>query len=535
MSVVRPSLPPSTVRRERLHTRLIAGPLALVVAGLGLLSPTVAHATATSADGESPAAALAAAAPIATTLGILKMDPVLTVGRHTWVHAYFRAASGSAPSSGEVEIAFADDVVDRFTLNATGSFSRLITVPSDIAPGEHVLTVRYLGTVRHAASSTDIPVTVQERGFVSQTPTRILDSRVAGTFCTDVRAAGNLPAEATGLMLNVTTAMPSGGGNVVVYPDTDPGRTPVPAGSTVNFEPGRDVANSAYVELPANGRLCYTTVGASSVRIILDATGYTTKTSGLMAVPSTRLLDTRPGGVGNMKGLYGGPDVDGPLPPRAPHVIWASTPRGMPSEGTMLVNATVTGAGADGHLRVFPENEWLDLTTSLVNYAPGVDKANTGLVRFGGGKLALYSDSTAPVHVIVDALAYALPGSAFTAQRSSRVLDTRNAALSDGPVEPRSVYSLDLTDKVPSIAKSVVLNVTAVRPTTTGHLRVFPDTAGDGTTTPPDASTINYIPGRDIPNQVVLGLPENKQVAFYSDTAGGSVDLVVDVVGYVLD
>lgn len=535
MSVVRPSLPPSTARRDRLLARQVAAPLALVVAGLGLLSPAAAHATTTAPD--TAPAAVAAAAPISTTLGFYEFfhDPVLTVGRYAWIHASLDAATGSTPTKGMVELAFGDEVVASFSLSEGGGFVKLFMVPATITPGEHALTVRYLGTTTWAASSTDIPVTVQERGFVSQAPTRILDSRVAGTFCTDVRAAGNLPAEATGLMLNVTTAMPSGGGNVVVYPDTDPGRTPVPAGSTVNFEPGRDVANSAYVELPANGRLCYTTVGASSVRIILDATGYTTKTSGLMAVPSTRLLDTRPGGVGDMKGLHGGPYVDGPLPPRAPHVIWANTPRDMPSEGTMLLNATVTGAGADGHLRVFPENEWLDLTTSLVNYAPGVDKANTGLVRFGGGKLGLYSDSTAPVHVIVDALAYALPGSPFVAERSSRVLDTRDAALSEGPVEPRSVYSLDLTGKVPSIAKSVVLNVTAVRPTSTGHLRVFPDTAGDGTTTPPDASTINYIPGRDIPNQVVLGLPENKQVAFYSDMAGGSVDLVVDVVGYVRD
>ena len=79
----------------------------------------------------------------------------------------------------------------------------------------------------------------------------------------------------------------------------------------------------------------------------------------------------------------------------------------------------------------------------------------------------------------------------------------------------------------------MVLNVTAVGPTSIGNLRVFP--AADGTSTEvPNASTINYVPGRDIPNMVVVALPANGEVGFYSDQpATGIVHLVVDVVGYV--
>ena len=51
----------------------------------------------------------------------------------------------------------------------------------------------------------------------------------------------------------------------------------------------------------------------------------------------------------------------------------------------------------------------------------------------------------------------------------------------------------------------------------------------------PHASTLNYVVGRAVPNQVVVPLPANGRVDFYSDMApGGTVDLAVDVTGYVM-
>ncbi|GEN81230.1 hypothetical protein [Actinotalea fermentans] len=58
--------------------------------------------------------------------------------------------------------------------------------------------------------------------------------------CATVTGAGGVAADATGVLVNVTTVRPGGPGHVVVYPDsTGTGATPAPAGSTVNFEPGR--------------------------------------------------------------------------------------------------------------------------------------------------------------------------------------------------------------------------------------------------------------------------------------------------------
>jgi len=81
----------------------------------------------------------------------------------------------------------------------------------------------------------------------------------------------------------------------------------------------------------------------------------------------------------------------------------------------------------------------------------------------------------------------------------------------------------------------VVLNVTAVSPTAFGNLRVYPDTNGLGTTAPPLASNLNYIPGRAIPNMVIVQIPADRKIDFYNNQGLSSsrTDLIVDVIGYI--
>jgi hypothetical protein len=90
------------------------------------------------------------------------------------------------------------------------------------------------------------------------------------------------------------------------------------------------------------------------------------------------------------------------------------------------------------------------------------------------------------------------------------------------------------TSVVPAGATAVVLNVTAVQPTNFGHIRVYPDTNGLGTTPPPVMSNLNFIPGRDIPNMVVVQLPDDRTINFYSvQGATGRTDMVANIIGYI--
>lgn len=369
----------------------------------------------------------------------------------------------------------------------------------------------------------------------TQSPTRVLDTwTIPGRVgCTRVAGMAGVPEGATGVLLNVATVRPNGPGYVVVYPDAaGTGATTPPAGSTVNFEPGADVANTAFVALPPNGRVCYSTQGAPLVRLVWDVAGYTLETSGIVTQAPQRLLDTRDAShVGQ---------VTGPVAPRRVYTIDVAGRTGVPADAAAVVlNVAVTGVSSVGHLRVFTGGTGVP-GTSVLNYAPGKDKANGTIVALGAdGTLSFWSDTAGTAQVILDVVGYVARDSAYAGVTPTRVLDTRPATQTGpiaGALAPRQVYSMALrgVGPVPAGATAVLLNVTAIGPTSNGNLRVYPDSDGTGRTPPPGASSINYIPGRDIPNQVVVALPSDGRINLYNDAVGsGTVHLAIDVVGYI--
>src|SRR5450756_497237 len=85
---------------------------------------------------------------------------------------------------------------------------------------------------------------------------------------------------------------------------------------------------------------------------------------------------------------------------------------------------------------------------------------------------------------------------------------------------------------VPEGATAAIVNVTMTGATTVGNLRVYP--AGEDL---PNASTVNFAPGREKANGTVVELSADGELAFYSDSpvsaATSPVQVVIDVVGYV--
>jgi hypothetical protein len=338
--------------------------------------------------------------------------------------------------------------------------------------------------------------------------------------CVSVAGANGIPANAPGVVANVTAVRPNGVGYAVVFPDTrGNGSTPMPATSTVNFEPGQDVASSTFVQLGPNGDLCYATRGASSTGLLIDVSGYMEAGSGVVVDSPQRLIDTRR------------PVDGGPVLPRTPRKVQVTGLLGVPADAeSAILNVTVTGVTSVGNLRVYPGGEVSD--TSVVNYVPGVDKANTTVVPLADdGSVTLYSDSDRPVQAVVDVLGYTEPGGSYVPVTPTRVLDSRE---DPEPFEGGFVYSIEVDEVAPANATALVLNVTAIHPDTVGNLRVYPGDPNQGD--PPNASSINYIPGRDIPNLVVVGLPAERFIDVFSDQPdGGTVDLAFDFVGYVTD
>ena len=409
------------------------------------------------------------------------------------------------------------------------------TVEATAPPGTGRVPVEV--TTALGASPDSLLAAYAYTGVVLGTPVRaVSDPAVApgAPRCVQLTGAHGVPDGAAGVVVNVTTVRPTGPGYVVVYPDVNgDGTTPLPPTSTVNFEPGRDVANAATVALPASGRICYATRGAASTGVLVDVAGHLEPTSGVVALPPRRVLDTRPG-----PGQVG--SVVGPLLPREVTSFDVLGQGGVPDDATaVLLNVTVTGPTAPGNLRVFPYGGMLP-DTSVVNFAPGVDKANATIVALERGRVSLYADTFAsreqsPVHVVVDVVGYLAPESLLVAVPPERVVDSRtDAGPVPAPLVPASPVPVRLAGVgfVPAYATAVVLNVTAVAPTANGNLRVYPDVDATGRTPPPGASVINYVPGRDTANQVVVALPSDGRVVLWSDS-WGSLEVVVDLVAFV--
>jgi hypothetical protein len=117
-----------------------------------------------------------------------------------------------------------------------------------------------------------------------------------------------------------------------------------------------------------------------------------------------------------------------------------------------------------------------------------------------------------------------------------RLFDTRSTtAMSQGETRAFQVQGLCL---VPTGAKAVSVNVTAVSPTGNGYLSLFPNT---GSTTPPLVSSLNFSStcGTATGNGAIVPLGDatvypNQDLYIYARVAAtpGTVHVVLDVTGY---
>ena len=112
----------------------------------------------------------------------------------------------------------------------------------------------------------------------------------------------------------------------------------------------------------------------------------------------------------------------------------------------------------------------------------------------------------------------------------SRLLDTRFALGAPGAwVAAGGSVDLQVTGRggvPPAGVTAVVLNVTAVDPTSVGYLTAWP--TGDAR---PLASNLNFIARKTVPNLVVAKLGAGGKVSLYNGSAG-PIHLVADVAGW---
>ena len=120
----------------------------------------------------------------------------------------------------------------------------------------------------------------------------------------------------------------------------------------------------------------------------------------------------------------------------------------------------------------------------------------------------------------------------FVGITPARIMDTRSGiGSSKSPLAPSTTRSVQVTGQggvPPTGVMAAVLNVTAVGATGPSFFTIWPTG-----TTRPVASSLNVAGGDVVPNLAIAMIGDSGRVNVFNST--GSVDCVVDVVGYFLD
>lgn len=405
-------------------------------------------------------------------------------------------------------------------------------------------------TVADASGPSSMPAAVAvvgESKFVGVNPTRLMDTRPASTV--DGKALGEGPIRADSIRaltvvgrgpipptdvgavaLNVTAITPTAASFLTVWPA---GVLP-PNTSNLNFPAGMTIANVVIVAVGANNQInIYNESG--SVDVAVDVLGYFPAGPAFNGITPERFLDTR----------VGGRTTDLAFQPAAPlgatSMNLKVAGRGsVPIDaagGSVALNVTATNPTADSFLTIFPTFQTRPNTSNL-NFGAGETVANMVLVRLSSaGEISIANDS-GRADVLIDVLGWFPPGPSaafkgivparvYDSRPGGRTIDTRFEGVGVLGTGREASFTVEGRGDVPANIGngSVALNVTVTDATSPSYLTVWP-----WGKLRPNASNLNFVPGRAIPNMVIVPLGPNGEIGLFN--SAGSAHIIVDVLGY---
>ena len=368
-----------------------------------------------------------------------------------------------------------------------------------------------------------------------------------GTILIDVGGDFGVPSDASAVVLNVTVVAQDPG-FLTVYPAYQV----APTASNLNYTRGEVVPNLVETGISTSGQVSIYSYATADV--IVDLEGYVAASSGLgsggglynpLAAPG-RICDTRSGNPSGLTGtdaqcnsetMAAGSTLD----------VQVTGVGNVPFSGVaaVVLNVTVVNPVGPGYLTVWPEDVSPRPTASNLNFQAGQVVPNRVIVPVSNsspnlGQISIYT--TTQVDVLVDVSGWysasgGTSGYQFTPESAPvRICDTRSGNPSYltgayaqcngetlGPGGSLAVTAAGLAS-VPSGAKAVVLNVTAVLPSNFTYVTVYAQAPV------PVVSDLNPYPGEVEPNLVVATLSTTGSFNLYN--AAGSTDIVVDVLGW---
>jgi hypothetical protein len=387
--------------------------------------------------------------------------------------------------------------------------------------------------------------------YTPLTPARILDTRdgtggisgalpPGGTVDVQLTGRGGVPASGvTAVAVNVTVTQPSGSGFLTIYPSG----TARPLAANLNFTPGKTVPNLVVVKVGAGGRVSMFN-SSGTTHVIYDVAGWFSDTATgadgrYNPLVPARILDTRDGTGGGVR-LGPGSSID----------VQVLGQGGVPGccATAAVLNVAVTGTTGASFLTIYPTGQPRPLAANL-NWVPGDTVSNRVMAKLGtGGKVTVFNN-VGGTDVVVDVGGWYTDttqvdsvGGSYTALPPFRILDTRDgtggvfgAVPSGGTVDVQVAG----VGGVPSQGvAAVILNATVTQPAGSGFLTIFPSDAAR-----PLASDLNYGPGEDRPNLVVVRISPQQRTGPGGvccvtpdpyNVAGGKVKLFTSVNTHVV-
>ena len=371
--------------------------------------------------------------------------------------------------------------------------------------------------------------------FKPLTPARILDTRVGngapqgavgpgGIVHLQVAGRGNVPASGvSAVVLNVTETGSTAGGFVTVFPT---GVTR-PTASNLNFNAGTTRANSVTVSLGTGGQIdLYNNLG--STQLIADVTGYFVADNSLPAggdyqpVKPQRLADTRPTPVAAGNELTVPVDYGTAI---NQHIR------------AIAVNITAVAPAAGGFLTAW-DGTGTQPPTSTLNFAKGATTPNMAIIPTapcavagcsGLPSITIFNGSSGTTNVLVDITGLfddgTLPGGmVFHPITPQRIVDTRTNLGGSGALGAGKSASFATSSVVDGSTGALALNVTAVAPTMSTFVTLWP--AG---VTMPTISTLNPAAKQTVANAAIVTLGDARKFSVFNQA--GTTNIVVDVAG----
>ncbi len=389
-------------------------------------------------------------------------------------------------------------------------------------------------------SFADTTLTGANGEFTALTPARILDTRdgtggIVGAVgqspvSVQITGRGGVPASnVKAVIMNVTTTGGTAASDLEIWPSGQSN----PKVSDLNFSAGQTIANQVTVMVGTGGKVqVYNSSGKAHV--IFDVAGYISDVNGprgsrFFTVSPQRVLDTR-------TGLGGYSTPSGPNVLRSVQVGGLA---GVPTDAKAVVmNATVTNPTAASNLTVWPSGEPEPVASNL-NYVTGQTIPNQVTVKIGPDGRVNFANVAGNANVIFDVEGYyedvgaanaASQEGRFVPVQPMRIYDTRGGST---PAVGQTPYSFTLSPNpggsIPyRNVSAVVMNVTSVNSTAASNLTIWPSG-----TTKPGTSSLNFLAGQAIPNQVTALLGADGKINMAS--AAGKTDVIVDIAGYYID